>query len=221
MKDNATSSSLPHVANALYDFPNMICPRFYSTFFLFSIIPVLGFSFPIHTQNERSFPLSQLVIPTESSRRYATPAGGDDDNDITPYKDRSLAWTKRYRKLIPYEAARLTAMRLGLCSEEEWEDIRQFGKAFHGAHLVSRPDLMYQKEWIIWEEFLGAMRPYDEAKELVHSLNIQNMDDYVEFVKANTKRAESLRIPAKPEIVYRNKGWEGPDAFFGNNNNES
>ena len=40
------------------------------------------------------------------------------------------------------------------------------------------------------------------------------MDEYITFVKADIKRAESLRIPAKPEIVYREKGWEGEQEAF-------
>jgi len=142
----------------------------------------------------------------------------DDEEDVQPYGNRTLHWTKRYRRLVPYEAARRTAMRLGLRSKEEWEDIRQFGKAFHGAHAVSRPDLMYAKEWISWDEFLGVMRPYAEAKYMVKILDIRNMEDYQAFVKNDTKRAEGLRIPAKPDIVYRNQGWEGPEAFFGLHN---
>lgn len=106
-------------------------------------------------------------------------------------------------------------MRLGLRSKEEWDDIREFGKAFHGAHLVSQPDLMYAKEWISWEEFLGVMRPYDEARDLVQNqLKLTCMADYIAYVKEDTKRAEDLRIPAKPEIVYREKGWTTEEDFF-------
>lgn len=139
----------------------------------------------------------------------------DDDDSVTPYGSQTLAWTKRYRKLVPYEAARMTAMRLGLRSKEEWDDIREFGKAFHGAHLVSRPDELYRKEWISWDEFLGVMRPYDEAKQMVQEqFKLRSMEEYVAFVKKDIKRAESLRIPAKPEIYYRDKGWISEEDFF-------
>ncbi|KAL3938847.1 MAG: hypothetical protein SGBAC_006324 [Bacillariaceae sp.] len=140
---------------------------------------------------------------------------GDDDPLITPYGNQTLAWTKRYRKLVPYENARWTAMKLGLRSKEEWDDIREFGKAFHGAHLVSRPDDLYRKEWISWEEFLGVMRPYEEAKQMVQEeLKLQSMEEYISFVKEDIKRAESIRIPAKPEIYYRGKGWTTEEDFF-------
>lgn len=182
-------------------------------------------AFSLHPKSRSSDALSHPLSPNLFSFQLCSSSkddnlkdddGEDDEEDIRPYKERSLAWTKRYRKLVPYDAARLTAMRLGLRSKEEWDDIRNFGKAFHGAHLVSRPDLMYAKEWISWDEFLGVMRPYDEAKYMVQSeLNLCNMEEYTTFLKENVKLAESLRIPAKPEIVYRNKGWTGPDDFFG------
>ena len=41
------------------------------------------------------------------------------------------------------------------------------------------------------------------------------MEEYKAFVDEDKARAELLRIPAKPEIVYPNKGWKGEDAFFG------
>ena len=73
---------------------------------------------------------------------------------------------------------------------------------------------MHAKEWTSWEEFLGAMRPYQEAKEMVKSLELKSMEDHIAFVIEDVKRAESLRIAAKTEIVYRNKGWKGAEAFF-------
>lgn len=170
-----------------------------------------------------SFSLSTECIQTQTASGpknefacFAKNHETDDDEDIQPYGNRTLAWTKRYRNLVPYEAARLTAMRLGLRSQEEWDDIRQFGKAFHGAHSVSRPDIMYAKEWVSWDEFLGVMRPYEEAKQMIQEeLKLSGREEYMNFVESDTQRAQLLRIPAKPEIYYRSKGWESDEAFFG------
>ena len=170
-------------------------------------------SFPLFAENRNG-------ISTQSSSSVADEIDDDDEDDddnIKPYLNRTLGWTKRYRKLVPYANARQTAMRLGLRSKAEWEDIREFGKAFHGAHSVSRPDLMYAKEWISWEEFLGVMRPYEEAKDITQNqLNLRSMEEYRDWVGKNTKEAENLRIPAKPDIVYREKGWISSEDFFGN-----
>lgn len=139
----------------------------------------------------------------------------EEENNL-PYKGRSLTWTNRYRKLIPYESARARAMSLGLRSKGEWDEYLEDGDCHeHGPYLPTRPDLMYPDDWVNWEEFLGIMRPYEEARDLVKTLGIQNFDEYERFVRANKKRAEGLRIPAKPHIVYKNTGWVSFEDFFG------
>ena len=145
----------------------------------------------------------------------------DDDDDEeeevtqTAYGNRSLVWTNRYRRLIPYEYARAQAMSMGLSSKEEWQTLGRTGP-----YLISRPDEMYQEEWISWEEFLGVMRPYEETKQLVqYVLKLKSMEEYRSFVQTDPKRAEGLRIPAKPEIVYKDSGWQGSEVFFGTNAN--
>lgn len=143
---------------------------------------------------------------------------GDDDDDTIederPYRNRSLAWTRKYRQLVSYEYARRCAMDLGLRSQEDWEEYCQDGKVYHGPYLVSRPDLMYPDDWVSWDEFLGVMRPYSETQQLVRMLQLQTPDEYHEFVFDNPKRAEGLRIPAQPHIVYRDKGWSSWEAFL-------
>jgi hypothetical protein len=138
-----------------------------------------------------------------------------DQTAQTAYGNRSLAWTNKYRKLFPYENARATAMSLGLRRKEEWDEYLSDGKCY-GAYLPSRPDEMYRDDWVSWEEFLGIMRDYIETQHIVqYVLQLQNIDEYKAFVKADPKRAEGLRIPAIPNIVYKGKGWDSFDSFFG------
>ena len=106
-------------------------------------------------------------------------------------------------------------MSLGLRSKSEWDEYVADGKRFHGPYLPSKPDEMYAEDWISWDEFLGLMRPYTEAKELVGILGIKSKAEYDEFIKDDTKRAEGLRIPKTPEKVYKEKGWISYDHFFG------
>ena len=142
----------------------------------------------------------------------------DDDEDDSedsleekPYGNRSLAWTRRYRKLIPYSVARQQAIALGYRSKADWDE-----KISHGKYLINRPDEMYADEWDSWEEFLGLMRTYEETKHLVqYVLRLRDMEDYQNFIQSDVKRAEGLRIPAKPEVVYRDKGWVSMEDFFG------
>jgi hypothetical protein len=139
----------------------------------------------------------------------------EDDEGTTAYGNRSLAWTNRYRRLIPYEWARQEAMKLGLRSREEWDDYLQDGRVYQNKYLPSRPDEMYADDWESWDEFLGIMRGYEDARYVVQKvLQIKSMEEYQAFVAADAKRAEGLRIPYKPEIVYKDKGWISSSHFF-------
>mmetsp|Transcript_29831 Transcript_29831/g.39689 ORF Transcript_29831/g.39689 Transcript_29831/m.39689 type:complete len:229 (-) Transcript_29831:53-739(-) len=140
----------------------------------------------------------------------------EDDEEAPAYGKRSLSWTRQYRRLLSYETARKSVMELGLRSKEEWDEYVSDGKVYHGPYLPNHPDEMYAEEWVSWDEFLGLMRPYDETRHMVQNvLCLRNMEQYYFFVNGDRKRAEGLRIPAKPHIVYSEKGWRGEDHFFG------
>jgi hypothetical protein len=142
----------------------------------------------------------------------------DDEFIEMAYGNRSLAWTNKYRKLFPYEYARTMATNLGLRCREEWDEYLADGKVY-GAYLPSRPDEMYKDDWVSWEEFLGIMRDYGDTQHIVQNvLQLPNIDEYTRFVKADPKRALGLRIPAMPHIVYKDKGWDSFDSFFGSTN---
>jgi hypothetical protein len=158
------------------------------------------------------------IIRDRSSALSSTSDEGDDcdDQGQQAYGNRSLSWTNKYRKLLPYTYARVNAMQLGLESKEDWDEYLVDGKFYHGPYLPNRPDETYADDWVSWEEFLGTMREYEDTKHIVQNvLKLQNMTHYKGFVKADTKRAEGLRIPAIPEIVYRDKGWTTYQDFFG------
>jgi hypothetical protein len=139
----------------------------------------------------------------------------DDEFDELAYGNRSLAWTNKYRKLFPYEYARGMASNLGLRSREEWDEYLADGKVY-GPYLPSRPDEMYKDDWVSWEEFLGIMRDYSDTQHIVQNvLQLPNIDAYKSFVKADPQRALGLRIPAMPHVVYKDKGWDSFDSFFG------
>eukprot|EP00978_Attheya_sp_CCMP212_P017779 scaffold47864_cov48-Attheya_sp.AAC.3 len=114
---------------------------------------------------------------------------------------------------------RKSVIELGLRSKDEWDEYVADGKVDHGAYLPNHPDEMYAEEWVSWDEFLGLMRPYDETAHMVQNvLQLTSMEEYIEFVMKDTKRAEGLRIPSKPDIVYKDKGWISREAFFGKTN---
>jgi len=149
-----------------------------------------------------------------SSQRLEDDNDGDEEEVEKAYGNRSLSWSNRYRKLLPYEYARNRVMSWGLRSKEEYH------AEIKGPYLPKRPDEMYASDWISWDEFLGVMRPYEDAQHIVQNvLRLESKEEYDNFVLTDKKRAEGLRIPAKPHIVYRDKGWKSFDHFFGIRNN--
>jgi hypothetical protein len=140
----------------------------------------------------------------------------DDDDpdtvDVKPYGRRSLAWTKRYRRLNPYETVRRRVLRFGHRSKLDWDDCVSSGQM--GQYVPSRPDEMYAPEWVSWDEFLGLIRPYEETRNLaVNVLQLTSLDGYILFVHADPLRAEELRIPARPDLRYKDR-WIDEEHFF-------
>ena len=139
----------------------------------------------------------------------------DDDYDepkVRPYRNRSLAWTLRYRKLNPYITARARVINFGMRSKEDWDDAMSSGQL--GQYVPSYPDEMYASEWTSWEEWLGLMRTYNETQNLAKNvLGLKCLDDYLLFVKGNSKRAEGLRIPVRPDLYYEDE-WIDEQSFF-------
>jgi hypothetical protein len=137
----------------------------------------------------------------------------DDDVAIKPYRNRSLAWTKRYRALLPYERARARVISFGHRSKSDWDDAVSSGQL--GQYVPSYPDEMYAPEWTGWDEWLGLMRSYDDTRNLARNvLGLKSLDEYVIFVRSNSKRAEGLRIPVRPDVYYKDE-WIDEDSFFG------
>jgi hypothetical protein len=153
------------------------------------------------------------VIPDDRSKN-----DGDDDDEeedhLTPYRNRSLFWTNKFRTLIPYETARRKVIDMGFYSKQEWDEHLQDGG--FGPYIPNYPDEMYVGDWVSWDEFLGLMRSHEDAKQVVQQvLHLKTSEDYTAFVEKDPKRASYLRIPWKPHLVYKNKGWVSYDHFFG------
>ena len=154
-------------------------------------------------------------VSHEDDEDYDDDDDDDDDDEhskIRPYRNRSLAWTLRYRKLNPYITARARVINFGMRSKEDWDDAMSSGQL--GQYVPCYPDEMYALEWISWEEWLGLMRSYNETQHLAKNvLGLKCLDDYLLFVKGNTKRAEGLRIPVRPDLYYEDE-WIDEQSFF-------
>ena len=186
-----------------------------SIFFLLSILlttPIVGSAFHLsHNRGARN-PCYFITFGklTDGDESYVDE---EDESTIKPYRNRSLAWTKRYRKLNPYEKVRARVISFGHRSKDDWDEAVSSGQL--GQYVPSYPDEMYAPEWQSWEEWLGLMRSYSDTKNLATNiLGLKSLDDYLLFVKSNSKRAEGLRIPVRPDIYYKDE-WIDEDSFFG------
>ena len=52
----------------------------------------------------------------------------EEEDNIKPYGNRSLAWTKRYRRLNPYDKCRARVLRFGHRSKEDWDEAASSGQ---------------------------------------------------------------------------------------------
>ena len=96
------------------------------------------------SQNRRYLGGRQLSASKDSDDGLNAAAADDDDetnegdendddeeeeeDNIKPYGNRSLAWTKRYRRLNPYDKCRARVLRFGHRSKEDWDEAVSSGQ---------------------------------------------------------------------------------------------
>jgi predicted helicase len=66
---------------------------------------------------------------------------------------------------------------------------------------------------LLWERVGRAdRRPFEEARELVHSLGLKSEKEWREYARSGRLPAD---IPAKPERTYKGEGWAGWGDWLG------
>ena len=123
----------------------------------------------------------------------------------------------RYRQYRPYELARSFAHTLRLKSYKEWRLYCEGGfsdKPARPDDIPAKPDGTYKNEgWISWADFLGTdnishgkkvFLPYEEAKALVHRLNLQNQADWKQYCEGTNPQfgLKPANLPAAPDQFY-------------------
>jgi len=110
-----------------------------------------------------------------------------------------------------FEEARAFARNLKLKSGTEWVSYCQSGKKPNDIPAI--PNNTYKLEWKGIGDFLGTgnisnkdkvYRSFEEAREYVISLGLNNQSEWIGFCKSGMK---PLDIPTSPENVYKNSGW--------------
>ena len=141
--------------------------------------------YPRHQQVVNVYPAKKSLVGQSNDDLFDEIDDGDDDEPtIQPYRNRSLAWTIRYRTLNPYEKARARVINnFGHRSKADWDEAVSNG--YIGQYVPNYPDEMYAPEWVSWDEWLGLMRPYNDTKNLATNiLGLKSLDEYLIFVKS-------------------------------------
>ena len=125
-------------------------------------------------------------------------------------------WSARYRKLLPFAEARKTVRSIGFRSKEDWDEWVAEGKSLPwlGPYMPSQPNLMYADDWLGWDDWLGTMLPFEEARACARQLGITTQEAWWALVSERPEFVSDLRIPARPHIVYRSQ-WLGYDDWLG------
>jgi superfamily II DNA or RNA helicase len=112
----------------------------------------------------------------------------------------------------PFEEAREFVRSLGLKRGTDWDKYCKSGEKPIDVPIV--PEHVYKNEgWKSMGDWLGTgkisnqdmiFRSFQEARELVCSLRLKNLDDWRKYCNSGQRPSD---IPADPSKVYKNKGW--------------
>lgn len=99
--------------------------------------------------------------------------------------------------------------------------------------IPTHPSRYYQNSgWISWQDFLNthtsptkhrSYLPYDEAKAFVHTLHLQNRDQWRLYIRGHYPQKPPLppSIPRAPHSTYAKKGWINHTDWLGTANLQS
>ncbi|AOW11012.1 integrase repeat-containing protein [Flavobacterium gilvum] len=120
---------------------------------------------------------------------------------------------------LSFEEAKIFVKTLNLKSEKEWREFRKSG--LKPENIPSSPEKVYKNagwngfaDWlgynlsIIGSDFLS----FEDAKNFVKTLNLKSVSEWKELKKSGLKPEN---IPASPENVYKNEGWNGFEDWLG------
>mmetsp|Transcript_32965 Transcript_32965/g.77021 ORF Transcript_32965/g.77021 Transcript_32965/m.77021 type:complete len:244 (-) Transcript_32965:128-859(-) len=119
------------------------------------------------------------------------------------------------KRIFSWIEARRYAHSFGFETREEYQEY-----GCPGAYsLPKKPDEVYAKEWVDWDDWLGTMLPFEEARERSRSQQIASNADWMELVsEAGDKNIEWFddRVPIWPDTYrkYQDK-WNGWDDWLG------
>lgn len=141
---------------------------------------------------------------------------------------------RRVLASLPWLEARAMARSMGFASRAEWDDY-----GCPGAYRLPKdPDVCWAEDWAGWDDWLGTMLPFDEARAAVQRCGLFGAAHYRELMRAGATSAaverdawsaghavrireatadggvDTGRLPAKPDVYYASE-WAGWEDFLG------
>jgi hypothetical protein len=185
----------------------------------------------------------KIKFPKLAAQWDYTKNGTLDPIDVLPSSARNVYWLcdagHSYRKhirnralrgqtkctkckqFVSFKDARIYAQKFKFQSSTAW--FNYFKKNTRPMNIPANPDGIYKnKGWKNWGDFLGngavsnskkTFKSFNQAREYVRSLKLKTETDW----RINNKNGMRPKdIPAAPDVVYKNSGWQGwPDWLRG------
>ena len=126
-----------------------------------------------------------------------------------------------------FEEAKKFAFNLNLKSGTDWKKICKSNN--FPDDIPKSVNIVYKdKGWKGWGNFLGTysiavkdrnFRSFNEARNFVHSLNLNSQKDWKGYVQGRSSNLPKLPIdiPTNPNRTYINTGWKSFGDWLGNN----
>lgn len=131
------------------------------------------------------------------------------------YKNRGwISWDDWLGRSLQHKASNYVRTRrkvrnLKIQSIKEWFKLCKKNKIPDG--IPHNPEIFYEDNgWGGWDDWLGIThsngkwRPFEEARQYIHSLKLASIREWREFCHSGRCPGN---IPMAPESAYKNEGW--------------
>ena len=123
--------------------------------------------------------------------------------------------TGKTRNYYDYYEAREVVRKLELTSNSQFQNWLKSDE--RDMRVPTNPQQVYEKNWIGIHDFLGCQNrrvwcSLEEASRYAQSLKLKGKDHWYDYHRTNDR---PLDVPANPNTVYKNKGWNGWGPFLG------
>lgn len=123
--------------------------------------------------------------------------------------------TGKTRNYYDYYESREIVRKLKLASNSQFHSWLKSDE--RDMRVPTNPSQVYKDHWIGIHDFLGCQNrrvwcSFEEACKYAQSLQLGGKEDWYEYNRTGNRRMD---VPANPNTVYKNEGWNGWGSFLG------